>query len=140
MARLKILAAKYKFYWFTALMLVTSVLILLSGIRLPYTVALVVLLMAIFTDMMSTYLCLKVSGKEGNPAAAFLMRKLSIWGTFLISACIWSLYIHFMWIRSDMQVETAVALAYWLVPLNNILVLRRLNKQRRVQAVQLMNA
>jgi hypothetical protein len=139
-ARFKVLAAKYKFWWFTALMLSTGTLIMLSRITFPYALALVVFLTAIFSDMYTTHLCLRMSGKEGNPMVAFLMKKASIWGSFLLSACIWALYIHFMWMNSRANVQTALALTYWIVPINNLFVLRRLKKQRRVQAVNLMNA
>jgi hypothetical protein len=139
-ARFKVLAAKYKFYWFTALMFCTGIVLMLLGVTFPRTIALVVLLGAIFTDQFTTYKCLKLSGREGNPVVAFAMRKISVWGTFMVSACIWALYIRFMWMNSQVNVQTAIALTYWLVPVNNILVLRRLNKVKRVIAVQNMNA
>ena len=130
MAKIKLFAAKYKFWWFTALMFATGIMWMLIGITLPRQVALVLLLLAVFSDMFLTYQCLRYTGKEGNPVVAFAMKKFSVWGTFMISACLWALYIKFKWTDSVPSVQTAIALTYWLVPLNNLLVLRKLKVAR----------
>ena len=131
MARFKVLAAKYKFYWFTALMFLTGIMWMVIGIRLPWHISLLILMVAIYSDMLTTYLCTHLSGREGNPVVAFMFKRISIWGTFMLSACIWCLYIYFMWMRSLESVQTAMAITYWWVPLNNVLVLRRLRKECR---------
>lgn len=115
-----------KFIIFIALLFGIAVVILLSGFTLTTEYALVVLGTGVTLDFLTTWMCLKANGKEGNPAVAFLFRKIGITGTFGIMVVFWTIFVLARWIHQTEGIQTAVAIAYWLVPLNNIWVLRRL--------------
>ena len=123
-----------KYVLFICLMMSTAILILVSEFALPTTTAIIILLTAVTSDFYTTYRCLKVKGKEGNPAVAFLLRKVGIGGTFAVMAGIWVAFILLHWIEQREGVQTATALAYWLVPINNLIVLKRLQRKQAVQA------
>lgn len=125
---MKILKNNLKLFAFVAIVLGTACVLMLSGFHLPTFASLAVLLFAIGCDDLTTYLCLKKSGREGNPIAAFLMKKAGIKGTIIIMACIWGVIIYTRWLPSQPSSQTAIAFAYLLVPINNLWVLRRLTK------------
>ena len=118
-----------RFIAFVALMLATACLILLSGFALPTVVSLTVLVFAISSDSLTTWLCLKSKGREGNPAVAFLFRKVGVFKTFGIVACVWTVFIVFRWLPQIDGIQTAVAFTYWLVVMNNLIVLIRLRRR-----------
>lgn len=118
-----------KFVVFVAAMLVTACLIVLSGLAFPTVVALLVLVSAISLDFYTTWRCLKEQGKEGNPAVAFLFRKVGVGKTFCLMAAFWTMFIMFRWIHQTESIQTAVAIVYWVVPLNNMIVLAKLMKK-----------
>ena len=74
-----------KFLAFMVVMLGTATLILYSGFTLPTEVALSILVLAIASDSLTTYLCLRAKGREGNPVMAFLFRRLGV--TVISSVC-----------------------------------------------------
>lgn len=135
MKRLARLIRKYKYLLFIALMLGTACAIYISGLQLSLTVALIVFLSAVSADFITTYLCLKVGGREGNPVIAFLFKTLTVGGTFGLMGCIWILFILWRFLPSNAGSQTAIALTYWLVPINNALVLRKLMKRQCKQEV-----
>lgn len=118
-----------KFIKFMVLLLGTAALILISGLRLPTDYALLVLVSAVTFDFYTTWKCLKVGGREGNPVIAFLFRKIGVLGTFGLMVAIWTCFIVFRWLPSTVGIQTAVAFSYWLVPMNNFMVLRGLMKR-----------
>jgi len=115
-----------KYIAFVVLMMSTACVVFIAGVRFPTVVALCVLVGAVAMDFLTTYLCLRKSGREGNPVIAFLFRKLTIGGTFALMLVIWGLFIWFRWLPSNVGNQTAIALTYWLIPINNAIVLRRL--------------
>lgn len=118
-----------KYVVFIALMLATACLILYSGLVLPSMIALLIFVLAITSDFLTTWLCLRMRGKEGNPVMAFLFRRVGILWSFGIMAVLWVVIIMTRFMPAVEGVQTAIALTYWYVPINNILVLRRLTKQ-----------
>lgn len=118
-----------KFIAFAMLVLGTACASMIAGIAFPTPIALLVLLCAVGMDFLTTYMCLRVHGTEANPAVAFLLKKIGIRGTFCVMACIWACIIMFRWLPSAQVSQTAVALAYVLVPINNLIVLRRLKRK-----------
>ena len=114
---------------FVALMLATACAIFLSGFSLPTTFSLVVLLLAVSSDYVTTWLCARAMGREGNPVIAFLFRKIGIYGTFGVMACMWIVFVVFRWLPEADGVQTAVAFTYWLVVVNNLSVLARLRRK-----------
>ncbi len=122
-----------KYIVFVLLCFAVAIAVFLSGFTMPTLVAVSVLVLAIASDTTTTYLCLRKKGEEGNPVVAKLFKKLGYRGTTAVWLGIWVLIIYFRVLPATEQVQTAVALAYWLVPMNNLMVLRRLS--RRAQAV-----
>lgn len=118
-----------KYVAFIAGMLATATLILFSGFTLPTEIALLVLVLAVTADFLTTWLCLKKKGREGNPVIAFAFRKVGVLGSFGILAGFWVCFIVFRWLGQAEGIQTAVAFAYWLVPMNNLVVLTRLNRK-----------
>ena len=119
-----------KYLAFMALMLGTMYLILFSGLAFPTVVALVVLVSAVILDFYTTLRCLKEKGREGNPVVALLFRKVGIYKTFALMAILWTCFILFRWIHEPVGTQTAISLIYWYVPVNNLIVLRRLKRQK----------
>jgi len=115
---------------FMALMFGIACLVLLTGLVLPLVVALLVLLVAITADFYTTWRCLKIGGIEQNPVVAFLFRRIGLSKTFGLMVILWVCYIVFVWTPQAGNVQTAVAFVYWVVPLNNVIVLRKMSKMR----------
>ena len=110
-------------------MLGAACLILISGLTFPTEIALLVLLLAVTSDFYTTWRCLKKMGREGNPIMALMFRKVGLLKSFGLMAGIWVCFIMFRWLGSTEGIQTAVALAYWLVPMNNLVVLTRLSRK-----------
>jgi len=118
-----------KFFVFMALVLGTACLILLSGFALPTVTALLILVSAVTADFYTTWRWLKERGREGNPMIAFLFKKLGVYKSFGLLAGLWVFIIVFRWLPAPEGIQTAVALSYWLVPVNNILALMKLMRR-----------
>ena len=123
-----------KYIMFVALMMSVACMVLLSGFTLPTLWGLVLFICAIGADFLTTYLCIRSRGTEGNPVIAFLFKRISVGGTFLMMACLWSVFIWLRWLPSNLNVQTATACTYWLVPMNNLVVLKRLMKGGKAHA------
>ena len=117
-----------KYIMFVVLMMGTACMVFISGVKFPTPLALMVLICAVGADFLTTYLCLRARGKEGNPVIAFLLKRIGIWGTFGLMACVWLVFIMLRWLPSDLGSQTAIACTYWLVPINNLMVLKRLSR------------
>lgn len=126
-----------KYVLFVILVLATAYAILYlsvkTGFVLPTAGSLAVLITAVSMDFLSTHLCLRAKGREGNPVIAFLFKKLTVWGTFGLMACIWIAFIWLRFLPSNDYSQMAIAFTYWLVPGNNLIVLRRLKKRNLAQ-------
>ncbi len=121
-----------KYAIFIVIMLGTACLILLSGLVFPTAIALVVLVLAVASDFYTTLRCLRERGKEGNPVVALLFRKVGIYKTFGLMVVFWICFIMFRWIGEPASTQTTVAIIYWYVPVNNLIVLARLKKRNCV--------
>ena len=108
-------------------MLGIACLIQISGFAFPTWIALLVLILAIAFDFLTTWACLRKQGREGNPVMALLFRKIGLYKTFGLMAGIWVCFIVFRWLGTPDGSQTAVALVYWMIPINNSVVLMRLN-------------
>lgn len=117
-----------KYIFFIVLMLATACLILISGLAFPTVIAVSVLVLAVISDFYTTWRCLKKAGREGNPVMALLFRKIGLGRSFGIMAIVWACFIMFRLLSQTESIQTAVALAYWLVPMNNLMVLKRLKR------------
>ena len=110
-------------------MLGTACLIQISGFAFPTWIALMILILAIASDFLTTWACFRKQGKEGNPVMALLFRKIGLYKTFGLMAGLWICFIVFRWLNTPDSSQTAVALVYWMVPMNNIVVLVRLHRK-----------
>jgi len=119
-----------KFLLFILLMLGTALTVFLLGFTLPTEIALTVLILAVISDFLTTYLCMRKNGKEGNPMVGFLFKKIGLLKSFAILAGIWVLIIVFRVLPAVALVQTAIAISYWLIPVNNVIVLVRLQKKQ----------
>lgn len=128
MKRLNKLLKRFRFLISLGLILGLACLIFMSGLQLPFIIALIMLLCAICADFTTTYLCLRAGGQEGNPLVSFLLKKLGVVGAFAVMAGIIALLIMTQFIPSGASSQTAVAMVYWIVPANNAMVLRRLRR------------
>ena len=118
-----------KYVVFVVVMLGTACLIQISGFAFPTWIALIVLILAIASDFLTTWACLRKQGREGNPVMAFLFRRVGLYKTFGLMVGIWVCFIAFRWLGTPDGSQTAVALVYWIVPMNNIAVLVRLHRK-----------
>jgi len=114
-----------KYLIFVILLMGTAFLILLSGFTLPTEVALLILILAIASDFYTTWRCLRRGRREGNPMAAFLFRKVGVYKSFGLLAGIWVIIIMFRFLPATEGIQTAIALVYWVVPVNNLIVLMK---------------
>lgn len=121
-----------KYLIFVILLFGTACSVLLSGLAFPTVIALLILVLAVAADFYTTLRCLKRSGKEGNPIVAFLFRKIGLFKSFGLLVVIWTCFIVLRWLPQSESIQTAVALSYWLVPVNNLLVLVRLKRKNCV--------
>ena len=126
-----------KYVWFACLVLATAcaieILSEMTGLVLPGMVSLLILVAALLGDMLTTYLCLRVGGREGNPVIAWLFKHLTVLGTFGLAAIVEGLFIYFRILHASDYSKMAVALTYLLVPANNLIVMRRLINRNRAQ-------
>jgi len=119
-----------KFIIFIVLMFGTACLVLFSGLAFPTMIALTLLVSAIIADSYTTLRCLREKGREGNPVMALLFKKVGIYKTFALMAVVWTCFIMFRWMHQTEGIQTAVAIAYWLVPVNNMIVLAKLKRKK----------
>ncbi len=117
-----------KYVIFILLMFGTAILVLATGLALPTVIALLILVSAISADFYTTWACMQKQGTEGNPVMALMFRKIGLRKAFCVMAIMWIIFITFRWFPQEAGVQTAIAFAYWLVPLNNLMVLIRLKK------------
>lgn len=118
-----------KYLIFVVLLMGTAFLILLSGFSLSTEIALLVLILAVTADFYTTWRCLRKGRREGNPIVAFLFRKIGVYKSFGLLAGIWVCFIIFRWLNSPEGAQTAIALVYWAVPINNAMVLVRMKRK-----------
>lgn len=124
-----------KYIAFSVGMMLALIAIILAeaktGIHTSSNVSMAMLIAGICSDMLSTYLCFKHGGREQNPAAAWLIKKITIFGLFGVFACIWGAFFWFSFRHSNIYAQSALAIVYWSVPINNMWVLRRLMKAQK---------
>ena len=118
-----------KYIIFVVVMLGIACLIQISGFAFPTWTALLILILAIASDFLTTWACLRKQSREGNPVMALLFRKIGLYKTFGLMAGIWVCFIVFRWLGTTAVSQTAVALVYWMIPMNNMVVLVKLNRK-----------
>ena len=113
-----------------------------TGIHLTETEAMAILAVGVCLDILSTYLCFVNGGKEQNPAGAWVIKKIGIFGLFGCIAAVWVLLFKFIIFppSANIYAQTALALTYWAVPVNNFLVLKRLLRVKASKRAQTVNS
>lgn len=122
------------------LMVSAGFFLLLSGFVLPTWMSVYILILAIMTDSLTTGKCLKYGAKEANPIIRFFFNRIGFRATTILWWIVWGAIIYFHVLNAQPQVQTTMAIIYWIVPLNNLQVLvksrnRYLKKQREQNAV-----
>lgn len=120
---------------FITLVMCVAVAVFFSGLVFPTWLAVSVLVVGIVCDSLTTWLCLRKKGTEGNPVVSFLFKKIGFVGTLVLWAIIWVAIIYFRILPASPMAQTAVAIAYWLVVVNNLIVLRRVSKAYKANMV-----
>lgn len=126
---------RFKFIWFMALLFAVAVTLAYVGVEFPSPYPIIILCMGIMADYLTTYLCFRVGAREGNPVFAKVFRRFGFLGTIALSTVIWALIILLRIVHQTELIQTAVALTYWLVPLNNMVVFQRLQKRKEIQVI-----
>ena len=101
------------------------------GISPPISITIPVLWSAIIADHETTKKALKLGGKECNFFANTLFKKLGAKAGLWIILGLFIMFTIFMFVDAPPYQQLALGCAYWLIPINNLLVIRRLRKQRR---------
>jgi hypothetical protein len=131
-----------KFWVFSVAMMLAMLALIIAGgetgIHPSKDEAMVILAIGVCLDMLSTYLCFINGGQEGNPAAAWMIKKLGIFGLFGTVAAIWAVLFKFVIFAPNASIyaQTALAITYWAVPVNNFLVLKRLLRVKASKRAQ----
>jgi len=119
------------------MLIAVAVFILYSGIVLPTYAALLLLVMALIMDTVTTYRCLKLGGVEANPIVRFFFKRIGFFPTLVLWYGVWFMIITYRIAPAVPEVQTAIAFAYWTVPMNNARVLKklRLKQKREAEAI-----
>ena len=131
-----------KFWVFSAAMMASMLALIIAGmetgIHPSEDEAMIVMAIGVCLDMLSTYLCFKNGGQEQNPVAAWVIKKVGIFGLFGAVAVIWGLLFKFVIFAPNASIyaQTALAITYLVVPINNFLVLKRLLRVKASKRAQ----
>jgi len=125
---------RFKFLWMSILLcacyLGLSLLFLRTGISLPYTYTLFLFVGAMYMDHTTTLKALKLGGKEANPFARLLFNKLGVGLGSLVVLILMTLFIVKVFSQSPAWQQLSMACVYWIVPINNLMVIRRLGRKQ----------
>jgi membrane-associated HD superfamily phosphohydrolase len=132
---------KNKKFWIFSIAMIVAMMALIvageeTGIHPTQAEAMATLAIGVSLDIVSTYLCFINGGKEQNPAAAWVIKKISIFGLFGVVALIWVAIFWFIVRDSNIYAQAALAITYWAVPVNNFLVLKRLLRVKASKRAQ----
>jgi len=109
-----------------------------TGIHPSENEAMVILALGVCLDIISTYLCFKNGGQEQNPVAAWVIKKIGIFGLFGGIAVLWAVLFKLVIFAPNASIyaQTALAVTYWAVPVNNFFVLKRLLRVKASKKAQ----
>jgi len=100
------------------------------GLCPPASLTITLFAVAVASDYGTTVKTSRMGGKEGNPFVGLLFKKIrpEIGGLFVLA--FFALAIIFVFDDMPTHQQLAFGCAYWMVPINNLLVMRRLRKSK----------
>lgn len=101
------------------------------GLSPPWFLSLALLLSAILADYISTVIASRLGAKEANPIVNLLFSKVGVERGGLIVIAIFIGIILSMWRILPPYKQLAIACTYVIVPINNLLVIRKHKISRR---------
>jgi len=90
------------------------------------------ILFLIFLDHMTTLWVLRNGGRESNPLARFVQRRYGDTATSLSMMAGSFAFVGFFWRIIPDEVCWAMVAAYTIVPINNLLVVRKIWKRKEI--------
>jgi hypothetical protein len=94
----------------------------------PY-LTLAFFLCAVMSDYATTVKATELGGKEGNPFAGFLFSIFGVREGGMLVVMFVAIVAILIWKTTLPYQQLAFACAYWLVPINNLLVIQRLESR-----------
>lgn len=98
------------------------------GLSPPFSLTCALLMSAVVGDYGTTVKALRMGGKEGNPFVGMLFNKIGVGKGGLIVLGLFILFAIFIFRNSPPYQQLALASIYWVVPINNLIVIKRLRK------------
>jgi len=112
------------------LSMVMSLMVYQMGYRPPLFVSLSLLVTAIIGDCITTTKAMKLGGKEANPIVGLLFKKLGVkWGMVVAMVVMTPIFIYFF-LKAPSYQQLAIGYVYWLIPINNLKVIKRLRNSK----------
>lgn len=100
------------------------------NLQLPLFSTVSLMISAAIADYMTTMKALKLGGREGNPIAAWMFRRFGAkrggMAMMLILIPMMCMFVH-----APVAQQLALGFVYWMIPMNNLRVIRRLQKARQ---------
>lgn len=100
------------------------------GLSPPLALTVTLFSAGVVFDYGTTVKASRLGGKEGNPFVNILFKKVGVEKGGLITMALFALMVIFMFRGSPAYMQLAVGCAYWLIPVNNLMVIRRLKKSK----------
>ena len=113
-----------------ALCLVITLMVYQMGFRPPLFVTLSLFISAIIADCMTTVKAMKLGGKEANPIVGFLFKKLGVKRGMIVSMVVMLPIFLYFFLKAPAYQQLAIGYVYWLIPINNLKVIRRLKNSK----------
>jgi hypothetical protein len=86
----------------------------------------ILLFAAVMSDYATTVKATDLGGKEGNPIASVVFKAVGVRMGGILVVCLFLIIAMSMWWRLAAYQQLALSCTYWIVPLNNLMVIHRL--------------
>jgi len=106
-------------YWYSRL-----------GLNPPFSLTCALLMSAVASDYGTTVKATRMGGKEGNPFVGMLFNKIGAERGGLIVVGLFILFVIFVFRNSPPYQQLALASVYWVIPVNNLIIIKRLGKPK----------
>lgn len=100
------------------------------GLSPPLSLTVALFASAVVSDYGTTVKASRMGGREGNPFVNIIFKKIGVEKGGLIVLGVFALAIIFAFRNMPPYQQLALACVYWLIPINNIVVIKRLRKSK----------
>lgn len=100
------------------------------GLNPPFSLTCALLMSAVASDYGTTVKATRMGGKEGNPFVGKLFNKIGVEKGGLIVIGLFILFVIFIFRNSPPYQQLALGCMYWIIPVNNLIVIKRLRKPK----------